>query len=376
MPRYRIELATPEDDAELRHILAATPMPGRIAVSFRREPSYFAAAAVDGYFRQVVAGRDLDTGRLVGFGSRSLRHVYVNGQAADVGYLSALRLLAEHRNLGLVARGYAYFRKLHADGRAPIYLTTIAEGNERALTLLTSGRAGLPAYHPAGHYHTLAIPRQRRSWPTQLASARLKPTQAASATNVRPAVLHDLPAILAFLHDHGPQRQFFPRYEAADFFTPHGALKGLRPDDLLLAWRGGRLVGTLGVWDQSAFRQAVVHGYSGVLRWARPLVNGWAWLRGRPALPPVGASLRHCFAALPVVAGDEPAVLAALLNAVPAPADYLLVGLHERDPLLPAVRRYAAGEYLTRLFLVCWDDGEAYRRALDGRVPYLELGSL
>ena len=36
----------------------------------------------------------------------------------------------------------------------------------------------------------------------------------------------------------------------------------------------------------------------------------------------------------------------------------------------------AAAEYRTRLFVVCWEDGEAERRALDGRVPYLELGSL
>ena len=41
MSRYRFELATPADDADLRRILAETPMAGRIAVSFRREPSYF-----------------------------------------------------------------------------------------------------------------------------------------------------------------------------------------------------------------------------------------------------------------------------------------------------------------------------------------------
>src|SRR5438552_11468240 len=112
MSRYQFDLATEADDADLRRVLAETPMPGRIAVSFRREPSYFAAAEVDGHFRQVVAGRDLDTGRLIGFGSRSIRRVFVNGQPADVGYLSALRLLPEHRNLGLMARGYAFFRKL------------------------------------------------------------------------------------------------------------------------------------------------------------------------------------------------------------------------------------------------------------------------
>lgn len=368
MPRYRIELATPADDADLRRILAETPMPGHISVSFRRAPSYFAAAEVDGHFRQVVAGRDLDTGRLIGFGSRSIRRLYVNGQPADVGYLSALRLLPEHRNLGLIARGYAHFRKLHADGRAPIYLTTIAEGNDRALELLTSGRAGLPRYHPAGRFHTLAL-------------RALKPT--ALPVLVRQTRPDDVPAIVEFLREHGPARQFFPCFEAGDFFSAHGLLRGLRPEHLLLAWYDGQLVGTLGVWDQSEFRQVVVHGYAGRLRWVRPLYNSWAWLRGQPRLPGIGSELGNRFAALPVVRDanaqlglNAPVVLAALLEAVPRGPGHLLFGLHERDPLLGLVRRFAVAEYVTRLFVVCWEDGEALRSQLDGRVPYLEAGSL
>src|SRR5690348_8142448 len=135
MSAYRFELATPDDDADLRRVLAATPMEGRIAIAFRREPSWFAAAVVDGRFRQVVACRDRETGRIIGFGSRSIREVYLNGRPASVGYLSGLRVLPEHRNLGLVARGYAALRALHADGRVPFYLTTIAAGNETALKI-------------------------------------------------------------------------------------------------------------------------------------------------------------------------------------------------------------------------------------------------
>jgi hypothetical protein len=366
MPGYRIELATLDDDADLRRILAETPMPGHLSVSFRREPSYFAAAEVDGHFRQVVAGRDLDTGRLIGFGSRSIRWVHVNGQPAAVGYLSALRLLAAHRNLGLVARGYAFFRKLHEDGQAPIYLTTIVEGNDRAIEILSSGRAGLPAYHPKGRYHTLAIPRapmaSRRDW---------------RGCAIRQATVADLPAIMAFLSANGPARQFFPCYQAGDFFGAHGALKGLLPSDLLLAWRDERIVGTLGAWDQRDFRQAVVHGYEGLLRWGRPLYNSWAWLRGRPSLPRVGEVLRNRYAVLPVVENNDAGVFTALLESLPMPgSDYLLLGLHERDPLMPLARRYAAAEYVTRVFVVCWHDGEAYRGQLDGRLPYLEAGSL
>jgi hypothetical protein len=370
MSRYRFELATPADDADLRHVLAATPMEGRVAVSFRREPSWFAGAVVDGRFRQVIACRDLRTGRVIAFGCRSVREVYVNGRPTSVGYLSSLRVLAEHRNLGLVARGYAFCRELHGDGRVPYYLTTIAAGNRTALHVLTSSRAGLPAYHAAGAYHTVAIalPRRRRATRT-------------GKVNVRPAREEDLPAVLAFLAAAGRRRQFFPRLEAHDFLAPEGMMRGLSLDKLLLAERGGRLVGTLAGWDQHTYRQSVVHAYHGALRWARPLYNAWAWCSGRPGLPRPGGAFHYLMGALPVVAEEDADVFTALLEAwrgraAGGPWMHLLIGLHEADPLLRVAQRYQAACYVTHLFLVCWPGGEDARAALDGRVPYLEAGSL
>lgn len=370
MSRYRFEVAGPADDADLRRVLAATPMAGNIAVAFHREPSYFAGARVEGRFHQVVACRETESGRIVGFGVRSASPRYVNGHPEWVGYLSTLRLLAGHRNRGLVARGYAFFRRLHADGQARLYLTTIAEGNTTALTQLTSGRAGLPTYHDVGRFHTAAIPLTRRT------SRRAM----APGLEIRPARREDIGAVLAFLREQGPRRQFFPAYEEEDFGGETGVFKDLKPDDMLLAFRGGRLV-VLAGWDQHGFRQTVVHGYGGALRSARPAYNAWAWLRGLPPLPPPGGAVHYLTAALPVIAGDDAAVFAALLTELRArsaggPHDYLMLGLHESDPLLPVVRACPAAWYDTRLFLVCWDDGEPMRRGLDGRPPYLELGCL
>jgi hypothetical protein len=366
MSLYQFEVATPDADAELRRILAETPMPGRVVVSFRREPSYFAAAVVDGGFHQVIAARDRAADRLIGFGARSVRDRYVNGRVEPIGYLNSLRGLAEYRNRGLLARGYAFFRKLHADGRTRLYLSTIAEGNDTALAVLTSGRAGLPAYHFAGNYHTAALPLGQR--------------RASTAGGIRPATEQDLPAVLSFLNSVGPRRQFFPRYGVEDFFQPQGTFRDLRPADLFLAYRGGRLVGTLAGWDQHAFRQTVVQRYETPLRWLRPFYNGWARFRSLPGLPAPGQPFPYVTAALPLVADDDPAVFAALLeNVLARPRrgrGYLLLGLHEADPLLAVVRSYRAAWYTTRLYLVCWEDGEGLRAGLDARPPYLELGSL
>src|SRR5436305_9094059 len=143
MSQFRCEVATADDDAELRQVLAATPMPGLISVSYRREPSYFGAAVVSGGFHQVLAVRDAAADRIAGFVSRAIRPMFVNGRPEPIGYLSALRALPEYRNRGLLARGVFHLRRLHADGRAKLYLATIAEGNETAIRILTSGRTGL-----------------------------------------------------------------------------------------------------------------------------------------------------------------------------------------------------------------------------------------
>jgi hypothetical protein len=85
--------------------------------------------------------------------------------------------------------------------------------------------------------------------------------------------------------------------------------------------------------------------------------------------------------ALPVVAEDDRDVFTALLEALRdraagGPWTHLLIGLHEADPLLRVAQRHQAACYVTHLFLACWPDGDDARAAVDGRVPYLEAGSL
>lgn len=372
MSQFRIDVATTADDAELRHVLAATPMPGLITVSYRREPSYFGAAVVSGDFHQVLAVRDAAAGRIAGFVSRSVRSMFVNGRPEPVGYLSALRSLPEYRNRSLLARGIAYLRQLHADGRAKIYLATIAEGNDEAIRILTSGRTGLPTFHPAGSYLGLAIPIPTRRRPA---------IQRVGDVTIQPARRHELAEIIEFLQKWGPRRQFFPDYREVDFFHDGATFKDLAATDILLARRKDQLIGTIGSWDQHSFKQSIVEGYSAALKWVSPVYNLWAWVRGRPAIPRPGAELRYLTAAIPVVADENEEVFQGLVRAVLAKASgggqqYLMLGLHERDPLLRVARRFGGRTYAGRLYLACWEDGEELRKSLDDRVPYMEVGSM
>src|SRR5688572_8758729 len=101
-----------------------------------------------------------------------------------------------------MARGYVMCREIQLDGRCGLYLTTISEDNSAAVALLTSGRAGLPAYHFAGRYHTLAQPLSRRAG-----------RKGTPGLHIRAARAEDLPAALAFWQSIGPQRQFFPCHD-------------------------------------------------------------------------------------------------------------------------------------------------------------------
>ncbi len=187
--------------------------------------------------------------------------------------------------------------------------------------------------------------------------------------------------MLEFLATQGPRRQFFPQYERDDFLSADGRLRGLDLSRIVLAERQGRLVGILAGWDQQAYRQSVVHGYSGWLRWLRPLYNFGQKLRGLPGLPASGQPLHCLTAALPLVVDDDPEVLSALIDELRRRCSggtwtHLLLGLHESDPLLSVAKRIEAARYTTLLYLVGWHDSDAARAALDQRPVYLELGAL
>jgi hypothetical protein len=370
MGRYQFELATRADDQELRTILSQIPMPGRISICFQREPSFLDAASVEGDFVQTIVCRDQERRRIVGFGTRSIRHRYVDGVAMPVGYLSSLRVLPEYRSIGLIARGYAYFRELHEDGRASFYLTTIAAGNETAIRVLTSARAGLPHYHPQGDYHTLAIPirtRRRSGSPCE-------------SDEIRSATSNDLPAIVRFVNEEGEKRQWYPRFNADDFRTSGGLLRALQTSDILLAERRGDLVETLAVWDQHSFRQSVVNRYDTALKYARPVYNLLATLRRTAKLPRRGDPFRYVLGALCLIRNDDTSVFQSLLAASLArtakgPADYLLLGMHESDPLVPLASRLAAQSYVTHLYAVAFGRDNA-PKGIALRPVHLEIGTL
>lgn len=365
--RVRFEPAGAEHDAALRRLMAANPMDGEVALAFEREPSFFLASDVQAPFHQVVVGRDAATGEVVGVGTRAVRRGFVNGTPADVGYLADLRLDRRYRGGLVVGRAYDHLASLHRDGRARLYFTMIAEGNRRALATIAAGRAGLPPYRDLGRFLSPAVNLRRP-----------KPAVAFDGTIERGSP-ERLGEIVACLRRNLARRQLAPAYEERDFGSPW--LRGFRVEDFFLAVRGGRVAGAIGAWDQRGFKQTVIRGYAPRIALARPFYNLAAHALGWPRYPRTGECLRSFYASFVAVDGDDLQVFRALLRALynahaGGGHHYFVLGLHEDDPLAPALADYALTPFAGRLFAVHFEDGADLWRTLDGRVPYVELAML
>jgi hypothetical protein len=373
--RVRFDLATVADDAEIRRLLRENPMPGRIGVSLEREPDVSIAAAVEGDVHHTIVARDPVTGRLIATGGVSVRERYANGEPTRVGYLGQLRL--DHRcrpRASVILGGFARFRELHQSLGVKLYLTSIAEDNLPARRLLERCLPGMPTYRPLGTFVTSLFPPQV-----------IRRGRRSSGVTVREVGQDRLPQVLVFLQRHGRRFQYAPVWTADELLARCRASDSEL--EFAVAERGGRIVGCIGSWCQSAYKQAVVRSYApAVGRWRR-VINVFGRPFGIPRLPSVGTPLNLTYLShLAVNDDDDPSVFAALLRYGCSPIDkwmgedvigYYVLGLDERHPLfhhIPrSVRRHT---YRTTLYAVHWEDGRAAAEALDGRPCHPEAALL
>ncbi len=359
MTRYVVELARNEDDAALRGLLARNSMAGPIELAFLREPGYFLASPVQAPRHQIIVARDGK--EVVGAAFRGIRKTWLNGQVRDAGYLGDLRLDVAHRGGSLVARGYRFLRELHADRGASLYLTLIAGANEIALKTIAAGRAGLPSYKPLGRIFTPAV--RLSGWSKK--PARIKIVRGSEVSRGE---------LAACLQRNLARRQFAP------FLDLETRFPGLTLDDFAVAVRDGKVIGAVAAWDQNAFRQTRVVRYRGTVRAGRPLYNLVAPLLGTPRYPKPGETLRFFYASFVAIDDDDPEVFRALLARLAADRagryHYFVVGLHERDPLLPVVNQLPRTPFTAHAFAVHFEDGLEDFESLDGRVPYVEPAML
>jgi hypothetical protein len=360
-------LAASKDDAALRAFLHEHPVPGNIEVTFEREPDFFAASAIRGEMHQTILARDTENGQIAGIASRSISKAFVNGEPQSIGYLSDLRIAPHYQRGTLVARGYRFLKGLHSDGQTQLYTTAIFDDNLRALETITTGRAGLPTYHPMGSLNCSGIN-----------IGRNKP-QLPARCSIERGSLELLPQIVECLNRNNARKQFAPVH-SCEYFLNGTRWRDFQVSDFYVAADGSRVIGVVGKWDQRKFKQTRVVRYVGRLRWLVPLARVARRLFGSLRFPEEGELLRYFNVCFVAVDGDDPSVFSALLRALyrdatAGDAMYGIISLHDTNLLSPALKDYSLTPFFARLFCVSYTDGERAAAMLDGRVPYVEAAT-
>lgn len=368
---FAFGLATEADDRDIRRLLRAHPMPGAIAVSLEREPHASLAASIEGDVHQTLIARNHSSGEIAGLAARSVRTVFVNGDAVRLGSLGQLRVArGRHALRTLIDEGFAFCQQLHEQGDAPAYLVSVVADNGAARRLLVERCSPTaPRLVSVGGMDTFVIPARRRS------SAISESVQI-----VRGSQAH-ISEIVGCLQRNLRRYQLAPRWTVADLQSEL-VTRGLSVDDFAVALADGRVVGCAALWDQRAFKQTVVRQYRPALRRTRPLLNVAARLMGLPQLPPVGQRLELAYLSHIAVDGDRRHVLMALLAAQVRQArqrglDCLVTGFQDRHPFHSVIRdEWAWQTYRSTLYLAAWPDGDGFIQSLDGRAAQPEVAIL
>lgn len=344
-------------------------MPGPISLAASHDPSFFDSIQVEGHdCRVVVAEREE---QILGVGLIGKRRVYLNGSEAEVGYISSLRTDPSVRSTTVLGRGNTIFKRLHEDHlQASFYLCSILQANKLALKVFTSGRGGLPASREIGTLYTATIPLIRR----------VKPRLAGGISIIRGGQV-GAEAIIECLNRCGSAKQFYPAYTVSELLANDGPLRGLRLDDFYAAISGDRVAGVMACWNHLAFRRMTVAGYSGAMRFAKPVLSPIARMLRLAPLPNAGDAIQSVLASCIAIEDNDVSLFKALLQSIlhdqyATGKAFLMVGLMERDPLLRVARQYTHLPTRSSIYALQWGDIEQATSKLDDRLPYLELGSL
>lgn len=327
---FTIRDATPADNRRLIALAAECSMAGDISLRIDRGPDFFALNRLEGErWRVGVAERD---GVAVGCVAVSERRAFVNGREALTGYAGDLKVHPAHRSTR-IADGLSLYAErgcAQLPPSAPVIITVLA-GN-RSMERRLSGPRGVPAFRRIGTIRTHSIPILWR-----------RAVKDRDSISIVPAGWSDLDEMAALWGRVAPLRQLAPVLSAKALGDWIRSSPGLDISSYHLARSpAGELLGFLAVWDQRAFKQLNVVGYSPRIRAARSVFNLLAPIVGGERMPRAGSPLNCVSIAHICVPPERPRVLRALVisayNALRGSGcSFMNVGLDLRDPLTAAM---------------------------------------
>jgi GNAT superfamily N-acetyltransferase len=321
-----IREAVEGDNEPLLALTRSTPMAGSISLRIDRDPDFFALLRLRGEGKVYVAVRGRE---VIGCISAALRTAYVSGVPETVAYVGDMKVHPRFSGtriaLRLIQTLEAHLRSVGID----LCFSVVADGNQRVMPLF-EGRLGIPRWVSLGRFlvdELIPSPFLGRSRQHCIESAEAA----------------ELPAITMLLDRFHCSRQFAPQLSKDDLAR---TLSGQREEPfskMLVARNRGSIVATLSLHDTREVKRNVLIDASASLRCALALLR----IAAAPLLgfrvPRIGEPLRVLYARLVACEEGHGQALQELLAMARAEAfrrrfTFLVIGLHERDPLRSLVR--------------------------------------
>lgn len=365
---FVVREARPSDNDGLIALAAACPMVGDLSLRIDRRPDFFALNRLEGdRWRLAVAERE---GSIVGCVAWSERRAFLNGREMRTGYAGDLKVHPDHRDTRVADALSLWAEAACRDlpPRAPALITVLA-GN-RAMERRLSGVRGVPRFNMVGTIRTHSI--------TILWKRGSLGRRGPSSIRTERARWIDVPQMGELWNRVAKGRQLAPVMTASSLGAWIRKAPGLDVSSYRVARsEKGELLGFFAVWNQQAFKQLTVLGYSPRMAAARKAFNVVAPIVGAEPLPAPGAPL-SCATLLHVcVPGDRPDVLRALLvdahnELRHSGVSFMNIGLDVRDPLANALGGLFAQPTDVNAYVLALRAGLA-PEVMDGRPLHYEI---
>jgi Acetyltransferase (GNAT) domain len=337
-------------------------MEGSIGLCTERDPNFFALTELQGDPTYVAVAEDGD-GRIVGCASLAFRRVYVDGREMPCLYAGDLKVAPGARGSAVVHRLHELLAEAVRDLPVDLGYTSILVGNSAAEALAGS-RRGMPLYRPLGRVRVCAL--------VGAALGR------GDANGVATATHDDLPELVALLNRFNVGHNFAPVWTESELARAVEA-PGLTLDRFHIVREGGRIVGTLAAWDQSAFQRTRVLAYPRSVALYRALHNLAALVRGEPRLARAGDVLRQLSVTHIAVEESRPAVLRRLLTSAwhqSGERFVLTFGLAEGHALLEGLAGFRVRSFPTVVYALTRPGSSWAGHDFNGRPLFHEISHL
>lgn len=363
-------------DEEIRHLQRRCIMPSNLLeLDFQTEPSFMQALQFHGNHHQIVFSHFPQKAEMASLGIRSIKPVYLGGKIKNLAYIHHLRIHPDKRGSSLLAKGYQAFRKVSQQLPADSTLTSILEENAPARKILenSDGRGPLPIYRPICRYLTALIPLKGPGsrWPLKKRGQR-------ADFLVRGLERHDSNDLFSLFRRFGEANDGAPVLD--EEAMGKGIWQGLSVENFVGAFRQNRLIGALGVWEQTQWKQILLNRTHWLIGFLRELWNLGSGVWGACPLPEDGKIVPNVlFDPWAIESGFERVLPLLFSRAIEkarfTTAIFAAWGAPEKHPATAGVRHVHFIPYWSNIFQVIWSETPVFSFS-ENRPMLFHLSSL